>query len=150
MPTFQLGPRCQLELGGAPPATHGGSGLGSPEPGRKGSREICSARHFHAWCECTARREFALHALRLCARARDRRQNLEHGMCLIIANVLATSYCNLAAPLVCLDLWEHVESINFPKGRCPAKFLEARSPGRRPIRAKLAGGFFCRDRGESR
>ena len=70
-------------------------------------------------------------------------------MCLISANVPATSYCNLAAPLVCLDLWEHVESINFPKGRCPAKFLEARSPGRRPLRAKLAGGF-CRDRGESR
>ena len=64
-------------------------------------------------------------------------------MCLIIANVLATSYCNLAAPLVCLDLWEHVESINFSKGRCPAKFLEARSPGRRPLRAKLAGGFFA-------
>ena len=32
-------------------------------------------------------------------------------MCLIIANVLATSYCNLAAPLVCLDLLGHVESI---------------------------------------
>ena len=27
MPTFQLGPRCQLELGGAMPATLGGFGL---------------------------------------------------------------------------------------------------------------------------
>ena len=65
-------------------------------------------------------------------------------MCLIIANVLATSYCNLAAPLVCLDLWEQVESIKFSKGRCPATiFLEARSSGRRPLRAVLTGGFLA-------
>ena len=73
-----------------------------------------------------------MRASRLCARARDRRQTLEHGMCLIIANVLATSYCNLAAPLVCLDLWGHVESIIFPRGDAPLNFWkqEARARGR--------------------
>ena len=94
------------------PATLGGFGLGFPEPGRKGSREICSVRHFQAGCECTARKDIALHALRLCARARGR-PTLVLGMFLIIANVLATSYCNLAAPLVCLALLGHVELIIF-------------------------------------
>ena len=131
MPTFQLGPRCQLELGGAPPATLRGVWPGVPEPGRKGSRQICSVRHFQAGCECTARKEFTLHALRLCARVRDRRQTLMRGMCLIIANVLATSYCNLA------------------KGRCPAKFSSKRPRPERPIKAKLADDF-CRDWGEAR
>ena len=42
-----------------------------------------------------------------------------------------------------LDYWEHVESIKFSKGRCPAKFLEARSPGRRPLRAKVGRRFFA-------
>ena len=48
-----------------------------------------------------------MHAFRLCARVRDRRQTLMLGARMAIANVLATSYCNLAAPLVCFDLLEH-------------------------------------------
>ena len=83
------------------PATLGGFGLGVP------------VRHFQAGCACTARKDIALHALRLRARARDRRPTLVLGMFLIIANVLATSYCNLAAPLVCLALLGHVELIIF-------------------------------------
>ena len=53
-------------------------------------------------------------------------------MCLIIANVLATSYCNLAAPLVSLDLWGHVESIIFPRSDAPLNFWkqETRARGR--------------------
>ena len=65
-------------------------------------------------------------------------------MCLIIANVLATSYCNLAAPLVCLDLWEHVESINFSKGRCPAKFFGSKKPGPEAAKGKVGRRFLPR------
>ena len=47
-------------------------------------------------------------------------------MFLIIANVLATSYCNLAAPLVCLALLACGVD-NFPRGDVPLSFR-----GKRP------------------
>ena len=60
-----------------------------------------------------------------------------------IANVLATSYCNLAAPLVCLDLLGHVELIIF-QGTMSREVFEARDSGRRPIGADFADQFLLR------
>ena len=63
-----------------------------------------------------------------------------------IANVLATSYCNLAAPLVCLDLLGHVELIIF-QGTMSREGFEARDSGRRPIQRQILEIDFCYDRG---
>ena len=64
-------------------------------------------------------------------------------MCLAIANVLATSYCNLAAPLVCLDLLGHVELIIF-QGTMSREVFEARDSGRRPIQRQILHQFLLR------
>ena len=71
-------------------------------------------------------------------------------MCLIIANVLATSYCNLAAPLVCLDLWEHVESIKFFQGAMPRDIFGSKKPGPEAAKGNVDRRIFGRDRGKSR
>ena len=142
MPTFQLGPRCQLELGGAPPDTHGGLAWGPRNrAGRDPEKSVLYAI-FKLGANAPLAKEFALRALRLCARARDRRQTLVLGTRLAIANVLATSYCNLAPPLVCLDLLGHVELIIF-RGATSREVFEARDSGQRPIRADFADQIFC-------
>ena len=53
------------------------------------------------------------------ARERDRRQTLAVGLLWLLLTCLATSYCNIAAPLVCLDLLEHVHADNFPGDEVP-------------------------------
>ena len=63
------------------------------------------------------------------ARVRDRRQTLFawHGFGLFLT-CLATSYCNIAAPLVCLDLLGHVVSIFF-QGTGSREAFDFQRPG---------------------
>ena len=48
----------------------------------------------------------------------------------LLLTCLATSYGNLAAPLVCLDLLGHVHVENFPRDRVPRQILFLEEPGR--------------------
>ena len=90
-----------------------------------------------------------MHAFRLCARGRDRRQTLMLGMCMAIANVLATSYCNLAAPLVCLDLLGHefLKRETRAGGRHKGRFCRSifAKIGASPERCQRMAARCCRE-----